>query len=250
MTRADRADLRSVEVPPQHDTVVPDNRQQAYLAPGWDEDDEDEGSEIEDINTNIASMSINDQSYPMPQSFLPCPIETNALTMSQTNRIIPIPSQIQFRNVRLPITLDSGATLSFIRLDLVNELMIPFKPNSQLATLADQQTLITAVGEIDVQVQFQNIPLRLRALVVQKLQAPCFGGTTFHVDNNIVTDMAAQTVEIHGTLFSQSNYTGNSSESLPKVLNTVIDKPTQMLTVKVKNRQSILPGSSLMIQLR
>ena len=253
LTKADRADLRSAEVPPQHDTIVPDNRQQAYVVPGWDEDDEDEGSETEDLNTNIASMSINDQSYLMPQSFPPCPIETNALTMSQSNRIIPIPSQVletQFKNVKLPITLDSGATLSFIRLDLVNELMIPLRPNSQLATLADQQTLITAVGEIDVQVQFQNIPLRLRALVVQKLQAPCFGGTTFHVDNNIVTDMAAQTVEIQGTLFNQSNHMENLPGSLPKILSTETDKPTQMSTVQVKNRQSILPGSSLMIPLK
>ena len=62
--------------------------------------------------------------------------------------------------------------------------------NNQLATLADQQTVITAVGEIDINVTINGMPLRFSALVVANLQAPCFGGTNFLMDNHIATNIA------------------------------------------------------------
>ena len=102
--------------------------------------------------------------------------------------------------------MDSGATLSFIRIDVVKELKISVKPNNQLATLADQRTTISAVGEIDIQVTFHNIPMRLRALVVNHLQAPCLGGTNFHVENIVQTDIANRIVVVNGTSLHQSNF--------------------------------------------
>ena len=48
--------------------------------------------------------------------------------------------------------------------------------------------------------------MRVRALVMKNLQCECFGGTTFHVDNDIETRIKAGTVGIHGKFtVSQSN---------------------------------------------
>ena len=115
--------------------------------------------------------------------------------------ISPIPSQMlatMYRTFPLIITLDSGATVSFIKLYVVRVLGIPVLPNNQLATLADEKTRMASLGEIDQIVKVGKIFLRFRALVMKHLQADCFGGTTFHVDNNIEPDMVRGEIKIHG----------------------------------------------------
>ena len=75
------------------------------------------------------------------------------------NHIMPIPSQVlktRYGHQQLPVTLDSGATISFIRMSLVNQLNIPIQPNRQFATLADQCTIIAAIGEIDVMLKLAD----------------------------------------------------------------------------------------------
>ena len=117
------------------------------------------------------------------------------------NRLVPIPSQIlavKYGQYHLDITLDSGATVSYLRLDKALELKVPIYPNNQLALLADMKTRMSSVGEIDILVTIENIQLRLRALVMKHLQAVCFGGTTFHADNNIGTHLKEGTILLHG----------------------------------------------------
>ena len=106
----------------------------------------------------------------------------------QLNTLTPIPSQRidTFYNHRvLTITLDSGATLSFIRRNVAILLGIHISPNGQLTTLTDEETRLKSRGEIDIEMETQGIILRLRALVVEKLQATCYGGTNFHLDNRL-----------------------------------------------------------------
>ena len=107
---------------------------------------------------------------------------------------------------QLDITLDSGATVSYIRYDQATELGINVLPNDQLALLADQKTRMASLGEIDVVASIDGIQLRLRALVMKNLQAACFGGTTFHADNKLEPKIRDGTVTLHGkyTIF-QSN---------------------------------------------
>ena len=104
------------------------------------------------------------------------------------NPITPIPSQIltaYYNSIPLNITLDSGATVSFIRLATAIELGCPILPTNQLAPLADMQTRLAALGEINITLTRKNFSVKLRALVVKNLQSDCFGGTTFHQDNDI-----------------------------------------------------------------
>ena len=94
------------------------------------------------------------------------------------NQLTSIPSQIltvKYDSKDLDITLDSGATVSYMRLNVAVMLNLHILPNSQLAMLADRKTRMESVGEIDALVTFENIQLRLRTLIMNNLQADCFG---------------------------------------------------------------------------
>ena len=116
------------------------------------------------------------------------------------NRLTPIPSQILtlFHNdTPVNITLDTGATVSFIRLNIVTQLKIPILPNNQLALLADDKTKMASLGEIDITLTRGHISCRLRALIMKNLQADVFGGTTFHNDNDIQGRIKTRQIKIH-----------------------------------------------------
>ena len=87
------------------------------------------------------------------------------------NRLTPVPSQIftAYHNKHpLNLTLDSGATESFIILSLVQQLGVEIKPNNQLAMLADSETCLASCGEIDINLTRGKFTVRFRALVVKK----------------------------------------------------------------------------------
>jgi hypothetical protein len=97
----------------------------------------------------------------------------------------------------LNITLDSGATVSFIRLAVAIDHEFSIQPNQQLALLADEKTRLAALGEIDVTLIRANFSVRLRALVVKNLQADCFGGTNFHLDNDVEPRIKTGQIKLH-----------------------------------------------------
>ena len=93
-----------------------------------------------------------------------------------------------------------------MRLDVALSLSLQIAPNSQLALLADQKTRMASLGEVDLIVTLGSVQMRMRALIMKNLQAECFGGTTFHADNDIETRIKTGTIKVHGRfLLSQSN---------------------------------------------
>ena len=78
------------------------------------------------------------------------------------NRLLSIPSQVLRVLVNgqyLDITLDSGATVSYIRHDEAISLGVSILPNNQLALLADQKTRMASLGEVDFIVTVSNIQM-------------------------------------------------------------------------------------------
>ena len=88
--------------------------------------------------------------------------------------------------------------MSYIKLSKATELDLPIFSNNQLALLADKKTRMASMGEVDFNVKLNNISLRVRALVMKNLQVDCFGGTTFHVDNDIEARIKTGTISIQG----------------------------------------------------
>ena len=148
------------------------------IVPGWDDQEEETGSNF--ISNEIYNYSAYSRS------------------LTNLNTIIPIASQtikVKLSNTSFLISLDSGATVSYIRLSLVKQLGCTILPNNQLAVLADKKTRMASMGEVHETVAVddsiipglkQPVILTLRALVMENLQVACFGGTTFHSDNKVV----------------------------------------------------------------
>ena len=126
------------------------------------------------------------------------------------NSITPVPCQnfiVKFGRFTFLVHLDSGATVSFIKIELAKSLNFKIKPNGQLAQLADEKTRMQSLGEIDEIVTTNGIILlRLRALVVENLQVGCYGGTTFHVDNGIEANITTGKISLHHGNFEINQY--------------------------------------------
>ena len=96
--------------------------------------------------------------------------------------------------------------MSYMQLRVARALGLNIAPNKQLALLADQKTRMASLGEVDFNVTLGSVQMRVRALIMKNLQAQCFGGTTFHADNDIETRIRAGTIKIHGRfIVDQSN---------------------------------------------
>ena len=141
--------------------------------------------------------------------------------------------------------------MSFIRHDIVEAYQIPVSPNDQLALLADDKTRMASLGEIDIHLTRGDIKVRLRALVMKQLQAPCFGGTTFHFDNNVQPMIRTRQIKINKHVLFQSDEklpiplpSGISTESQDATL-----KPTKpsICTLQLTKTTTVPPSSSLMI---
>ena len=101
------------------------------------------------------------------------------------------------------ITIDGGATVSFIKLELALALRLDIQPNGNLARLADKRHSSQSKGEVDFCVTevTTKAQLRIRALLMEHLAVDCYGGTTFKFDNYVVTNFVTSTVFMHGGQF-------------------------------------------------
>jgi hypothetical protein len=114
--------------------------------------------------------------------------------------MIAIPSQsmsmsVSYGSSKLDITLDTGATVSYIRLHAATLLGLTFMSNDQLALLANKNTRMASMGEVDFIVRMQqDIIMRVGALM-KNLQAACSGGTTFHADKSRTSQQESKMVK-------------------------------------------------------
>ena len=68
------------------------------------------------------------------------------------NSITPVPGQsilVTYGRITFVISLDSGATVSFMRLSTAQKLGLNILPNGQLALLADEKTRMQSIVEVN-----------------------------------------------------------------------------------------------------
>ena len=75
-----------------------------------------------------------------------------------------------YESTLVNITLDSGATTSFVTEKLCKAMKIQIQPNGQLARLGDGCTTIASKGEIDETFTRGKWSPRFRAIVVQEIK--------------------------------------------------------------------------------
>ena len=83
------------------------------------------------------------------------------------------------------ITLDSGATTSFVTLKLCEKLKLKIHPNGQLARLGDGCTMIACLGEINTVFTRDKWSVKFQAIVVEKLNTDIYAGMNFFEENDV-----------------------------------------------------------------
>ena len=104
----------------------------------------------------------------------------------------------------LKVTLDTGATVSFVSKNLVERLGLEILPNGQLTQLAIPKYRDSSIGEVDftaTECSTGTAQMRVRAIILAELSCECYGGQTFHHDNGIVANITNCTVSIHHGVF-------------------------------------------------
>ena len=116
--------------------------------------------------------------------------------------LIPQASQILtvFKKDKSPIhiTLDGGATGSFVKLDYAIKNKFKIWNNNQSAGLADNITNVKCVGYVEEIFYRDNWSVSFKGLVCENLKADIYGGQPFLVDNDIIQRSARNIITVHG----------------------------------------------------
>ena len=159
--------------------------------------------------------------------------------------LIPKPSQILsvFTKSGAPIfiTLDGGATGSFISLECAKKNNFKIWPNNQLAGLPDNKTIVESVGYVEETFYRDKWSVSFQGLVLEDCRAEVYGGTTFMIDNDIIQRPAKNLITVLG------KYTViQTNPTIPATMPT----SSALLTLSNLNIQRILlPGQKLELQL-
>ena len=128
------------------------------------------------------------------------------------------------------ITLDSGATSSFITQEFCKKLKLKILPNGQMARLGDGCTLMATLGEIDINLTRNKWSVRLQAIVVEKLNSDIYGGMNFMKENDIQTRPLTGEIKIQNKFVI---YQTNTLMSPPQLKAISTNTSTVMLPKKI-----------------
>ena len=112
---------------------------------------------------------------------------------------------------------------------------------------------MASLGEINIELTRGPIKAKLRALVMDNLQANCFGGTTFHYDNDVQPRIKSRQIKLHNKYVLQQ-----TNEQLPLPNQTTPSPSARQMTINPSktpshsfisfdHNQLILPSESVFI---
>jgi hypothetical protein len=158
----------------------------------------------------------------------------------------PKPSQVLtvFTKSGSPIyiTLDGGATGSFISKNCAEKNQFKIWPNNQTAGLADNQTCVQSLGYIEETFFRDKWSVIFKALVVKNLKADIYGGQPFMIENDIIQRPAKNQITIHG------KYTILQTNAK---ISTVLPNSAALITVAnmCLNKNVVYPGQDIDVHL-
>ena len=158
-----------------------------------------------------------------------------------------------YRHQNVRLTLDTGATSSYIRSSLAHELGLPVKPASQMARQADGTSRLEVVGEVHCPLSRGPYIFQLDALVVRQLEDDILAGIPFLAVNDIAVRPAKRQIVVHGS--DVISY-GSQPESTPSVRRAqahVLQSPVKTVLmpgefIQVSTPKDLPPDSSVAIE--
>ena len=146
---------------------------------------------------------------PPPPSALLDSVSVHRVKIIQSPYLSPF-----YRHQGVRLTLDTGATSSYIRSSLAHELGLPVKTASQMARQADGMSQLEVVGEVHCPLSRGPYTFQLDALVVRQLEDDILAGNPFLAVNDIAVRPAKRQIVVHG---SDIISYGSQPESTPSV---------------------------------
>ena len=164
-------------------------------------------------------------------------------TCNKCSRVTSYPSQVIsvfLDKLVVHVTLDSGATVSFITMTEAARLGLKIHKASQLANQADGETRMHVTGEVHETFVRGAIKFAFNALVVKKLNdATVLAGMNFLIENKICQEPHKKRVTINDKY---------SVEETPATFIYSSESPAS-LTVNLKRISVLLPDSSFEVKL-
>ena len=143
-----------------------------------------------------------------------------------------------YRHQNVRLTLDTGATSSYIRSSLAHELGLPVKPASQMARQADGTSRLEVVGEVHCPLSRGPYIFQLDALVVRQLEDDILAGIPFLAVNDIAVRPAKRQIVVHGS--DVISY-GSQPESTPSV------RRAQAHVLQSPVKTGLMPGEFIQV---
>ena len=132
-------------------------------------------------------------------------------------------------------------------IQLAKRLGLQILPNGQLAALAVPHMRAQSMGEVDflaIEQSTGEAVLRMRSLVVPKLCVDFYGGTTFHLDNDIVANIKTNKITLHGGRFQINLGTRDGPPAMPPPFQSTKDQPpVTASSLEAAKQQSPSPPS-------
>ena len=163
---------------------------------------------------------------PLRVSLFCCNCEINSCQLS---RITPV----DVGHEPVNITLDSGATASFITSNLCKKLNLDVLPNGKMARLGDGCTTMASLGEVGVHFVKNRWSLRFQAIIVEKLNSEVYGGMNFLKENNIQTRPSTGEIKVHNKFTVYQTNTLMSPPQLKSIKEYSSDSSTIVLPKQV-----------------
>ena len=209
-----------------------------------DEVEEDTG-EYDDESTFYARAVFN-KSFPVysdnnTKSDIVPPGHKGPIVLKRINIYAsPILTVTNADNHQAYILLDTGATTSLIRLDMAEKLKLRSIPTKHKVVQIDGESNLKVLGEVHTTFYRQNIPLHFSALVINHMSTPIIGGTNFHVENDITSRMATNSINIGSSTTVQA--TSHTVMYLDQIAN-------KQRLIGCNSTAKILPGEELALKL-
>ena len=175
----------------QYPNITPHDKQKFVMSRCLDIESDELPSEYEE------QMQIE---TPISQQVGLCTNSMNSASLSRVQVFKSSEVTLYYNDYPLQLTVDTGATASMISLPICKAANISVMPAVQKAIQADGHTELPVVGEIDMLVQYENVPpMCLNALVVPELAHGILAGMPFVITNNVVIDAPKSAIIVQDT---------------------------------------------------
>ena len=190
--------------------------------------EEEEQSENDDQHSEheLRRLSVNENSH-------------DVLPIARRVPVVESPCMTCFfKHHSIRVTVDSGATGNYIRLDVVKRMNVNVRKNTQKSHQADGKSSLAVVGEVTITLSYKGHDLILEALVAPDLEDEVLGGSPFMKNNDVWVRPGKQIIGIGESIYYYNTKSTNQTST----------RRIQAEVMKSPSAVTVWPGDYLQLE--